>query len=285
MKHTIIIILLLNYLFASGQDNGGKHLFQTNSKTHLYYVDLSNTDGKVYTMGGYLDKAGEGYSLRSTDTLFRQTDGTYTGNNIQIATESNKLYLVTESKKTKKFLLETVESLNAANHNLNNAYYLDHYFKMSDELNKMYPLNHHSFRNGFYAWEALPNKDIDYLQFRDFANKRLKEIQDSISKIQDSYVALSNYIIQNIKTLHYDVLRDSLTKLPAEYKSLSWYYGTVINEVARQRPEYFFKLAEDFPANRHLIFFAPENNKDVIAGLRAVEGHDEIKKAFFKGKK
>lgn len=285
MRLTITFILLLNFLFVLAQSNSSKQLYQTNNKTHFHYIDLNNTKANVYIMGRYLDKAGSGYSIIKTDTLTRNSEDTYSSSKTKIISENDKLYLVTDFKKTRKFLLDTVKNISVANNNLNNAYYLDQYFKMSNELNKMYPLYHHSFRNGFYSWKELPNNNIDYLQFRDFADQRLKEIKDSISRIQDRYITLTNYIIQNVRIIDYNTLKDSLTGLPAEYKYSSWYYGTAVNEIAKQRPEYFFKLAEDFSSNRSLIFFAIENNKDVIAGLKAVEGHDEIKKAFLRHKK
>lgn len=286
MKYVITTILLLfYYLLTLGQGSMNRTFFQTNSKKHLYYVDLNNSAANVYQMGSYFDKAGTGYSIRKTDTLIKQPDGTYLGKTTKIIRDNNKFYLVTENKKTKKFNIDTVKTLSVVNNNLNNAYYLDNYFKISDELNKSYPLNHHTFRNGFYTWKELQNKEIDYLQFREFANKWLKEKKDSIIILQDSHVAQTNYIIQNIKTFDYKTLRDSLTKLPAEYRNLSWYYGTVINEVAKQRPDYFFRLAEDFPNNRSIIFIAVEDNKEVIQGLRDVQGHNEIKEEFFKDRR
>ena len=285
MKQMAAIFLLLLFLSASGQENADSVLFQTQGKMRLHYVDLRGTGGKVYSMGRYLDKAGSGYSIAATDTLIIHEDGSYSGNKTKVVKENNKLYLIITGKKTSKFLLNTVKDPDLSNYNLNNAYYLDHYFKMCEELNKLYPLNHNSFRNGFWMWKEIPNKSMDYLVFRDFADKRLKEIKDSISEVQNRYVRLTNYIIGNLQTPDYHLLKDSLTKLPAEYKSSSWYYGTVVNEIAKQRPEYFFRLAEDFPDNQNLIFGSIENSKQVIQGLKAVEGHGDAKKAFFKDRR
>lgn len=284
MRLIVTTILLLNFLLALGQGNSVPQLLSTNSKAHFYYVNMNDAIAYVYQMGGYLDKAGTGFSIQSTDTLNRNPDGTYSGNKTKISLEENKLYIIVEQKKTRKFLLDSVKNSSVANYNLNNGYYLDHYFKMTDELNELYPLNHHSFRNAFGSWKEVPNQNLDYLLFRDFADQRLKEIKDSISIRQEEYTKLTNYIIQNLSKIDYNTLKDSLTKLPADYKYLSWYYGTVIGEVAKQQPEYFFKLAEDFPANQDLIFFAAEANKDAYPGLKAVSGHDEVKKSFFKRK-
>ncbi|MEP7142319.1 MAG: hypothetical protein ABI707_05595 [Ferruginibacter sp.] len=279
------ILLLLSQLLSPGQNNATGTLFQTNSKTRLFYVDFKNSQAHVYEIGRYLDKAGTGNSIKSVDTLIQQSNEIYIGKHSKIIEENKKFYLVKEFNKTKNFRIELVKDVEMANNNLNNAYYLDNYFKMSDELNKTYPLNHHSFRNGFYTWKELDNREEDYLMFREFARKRLKKIKDSISNLQDNCVSKTNYIIQNIKAFEYNTLKDSLVKLPAEFSSVSYYYSSVINEVAKQRPEYFFRLAEDFPKNRSLIFMAVEDNKEVVNGLSAVEGHNEIKKEFFKDRR
>ena len=284
MKQIIIIILLFSNLLALGQEDANKYLLQAGNKFAVYFVDLNNNDARVYDMGKYLDKAGTGYSIAATDTLLRQADGSFSGKRSKIFTENSKLFLTTEFRKSKKYRLDTVKNLGIANTQLNNAYYLDHYFEMSRELNRKYPLSDHSFRNGFFSWKQMPNKDIDHLKFREAADQRLKEIKDSISGEQDSYVAITNFIIQDIKILDYNSLKDSLVKLPADYRDVRGYYGTVINVVAKQRPEYFFKLAEDFPNNRNLIFFAVKRDKETIAALKAVEGHAETKEAFFKKK-
>lgn len=245
-------------------------------------MDVTNSFATVYKIGNYFDKAGTGYIVEQTDTLSRQIDGAYLGKQTKIIFEGNRCYLLTQSKKAKRVPLDTVKSLNVVNNKLNNAYYLERYFRMSDELNKSYSLNHHTFRNGFYTWEKLQNKEIDYLQFREFATFRLKQIKDSISKVQDRHTAVTNFLVRNVQTMDYNILKDSLMKLPAQYKNSSWYYGTVINEVAMKRPEYFFRIAEDFPNNRSLIFNAVYDNKEAILVLKEVEGYDEIKKKFFK---
>ncbi|MFC0775745.1 hypothetical protein [Terrimonas alba] len=93
MKHLLAVtILLFNLSTVSAQQNSERAFFQTNSKTHLYYVEPDNANGIVYHMGGYLDKAGSGYSIRKTDTLMRQAGGVYTGKSIRVLTENNKTW-------------------------------------------------------------------------------------------------------------------------------------------------------------------------------------------------
>jgi hypothetical protein len=50
-----------------------------------------------------------------------------------------------------------------------------------------------------------------------------------------------------------------------------------------QQPDYFFRLAEEFPKyRREILFTAADNNKKDIDRLMAVEGHDDIKNEFNK---
>lgn len=285
MKRLAIIFLHLAFLPALGQENTERRLFQSQSKTQLRYLELNGSIGIVYTMGYYLDKAGAGFSIKGIDTIIRQHDGNFSGHDLKLVKEDNKFYLITNLKKSKKIFLEKVNDLDVVNNNLNNAYYLDRYFKISEKLNKQYPLNHHSFRDGFVTWKQLTNKSIDHITFRNFADWRLKVIEDSICEVQNSYVRLTNYLLHNLKTIDYSLLKDSLVKLPAEYKYRSWYYGTVVNQIAKQLPEYFFRLAEDFPDSRNIIFVSVEDSKEVIQSLKAVEGHADLKKAFFKDRR
>ncbi len=283
MKYFIATLFAFtNCLPVSAQGDTENRLLQTNGKKQRYYVDLTSTGGSVYKMGIYLDKAGRGSAIVSTDTLEKRTDGIYEGKHSRIVRENDQLYLITGDKKTVRRQLATSEHINVANNDLNNAYYLGQYFKMSDVLNKKYPLNHHSFREGFAGWRVLAGKETDHKQFRILADEQLKKLKDSICVVQDRRVELSGYLVQNVRSLDYGTLKDSLTQLPCEYRSQSWYFGTVVQRVAAERPEYFFRLAEDFPAHRNLIFHAAGNNREIIAALKNVEGHDVVKKAFFK---
>lgn len=234
----------------------------------------------------HLDKAGRGYSIIHSDTLVKQEGGTYKGRNTEIIREGDQLYLVSGwNKKRKKSSLEAVNDPATVNNNLNNAYYLDHYFDMSDELNKAYPLNHHSFRGGYYTWKQLSNTNIDHQEFKNFTDKRLKEIKDSVIRVNDTYVALTNYLVQNMASLDYNTVKDSLARLPAEYRGTSAYYSTVVNAMSRQKPAWFFQLAQDYPNDRSIIYMAADEGKEAEKGLKAVEGHDAIKKEFFKDRR
>lgn len=288
MKHLIAIIPAFLYCLAAwGQNIAGRQFLQTNSKSYPYYVDLKGEEGKVYAIGGRIDVAGRGYTIWKTDTLQRQPDGSYTGRHFRIIREKDELYLVSTFRKTRKSLLDAVKDSNLANNHLNNGYYLDHYIALSEELNKTYPLNHFTFRGAYFTWKALPEKEkeMDYLQFRAFADEKLTYIKDTTIAAQEKYIRLKNYIVQNIHSINYTALKDSLALLPAKYAGESRYYGMVIDTVAMRQPEYFFRLAEDLPEHRSLLLSCAVYNKQAHPGLESVEGHDEMKKVFFKERK
>jgi hypothetical protein len=189
-----------------------------------------------------------------------------------------KIVFEVQNKKASKYQLDASTNTAAVNTNLNNAYFLDHFIALSDELNKAYPLNNYSFRAGFSRWNSLDNKEAPHAEFKNYADARLKEMRDSISQEQDKYVSVTNSLVQNIETIEYGSLKDSLDKLPSASSPNSKYFSAVINEVAKRRPDYFFRLAEDFPDKRSAIFNSVENNKQVIAGLKAVERHKDAKR-------
>ena len=279
----VILFLIILHFIAIGQNSSETVFLTPKSKASFRYVELNNTGGRIYQMGRYLDKAGVGYSIRNSDTLNRKGEDRYVGKNTDLIKENSTFYLLTSRKnKPLKILLDTVANLTEAYTILNNAYYLDHFMLMCRELNKTYPLNDYSFRIGFRKWDALPGKSLDPVQFRPFADAKLKEIKDSVVLVQNRLVAITNNLISRIRTIEYSSLKDSLGLLPAIYGLESQYFQTVVNEVSKQRPEYFFRLAEDFPDSRNIFFSYAENNKQVMANLKAVENHDKIKKDFFK---
>jgi hypothetical protein len=272
-------ILLFSFMFTHGQET---IYLQSIGRSRLYYVSLNKSFAAVFKMGTYLDVGGNGYSLTLTDTLIKQSNDEYIGKTTKIVRKNNRFYLTTEPTKLKQFSLDTINDKSAVFQNLNNAFYLDTYFKMTDELNKKYPLNHYPFRNGFYSWKELKNKEVDPLRFRILATSSISKLKDSVSQLQDNYLALTNYLIVNLRSLEYQSLSDSLKKLQKEYRPYSWYFGSVVKETAKQKQEYFFRIAEDFPDQEALIFSAVEDDNKIVDNLREIEGHDATKKKFLK---
>ena len=143
-------------------------------------------------------------------------------------------------------------------------------------------MSHYSFRGGFNSWQTLSNKNIDHAEFRKFTDHRLAEIEDSIRKAQAGHIFVTHKLIQEMPSIEYDSLKENIFKLPTAWNSSSRYFGKALNELSKQRPELYFRMAEDFPEHRQLIFASVEDNKHVIETLKAVEGYSEVKKQFFK---
>lgn len=283
MRQVFIIFFSLFNIAAFAQDGLPKGLFEFKNKLRLYYVDTRQEFVYVYEMGGYFDKAGSGYAISWTDTLTKQSNGQLTGRKSRLAIENGRynLFVNGGKGKQKKYLLSTVHDMAEANKDLNNAYYLGNYFAVARALNEAYKLHHHSFRNGYYTWDSLPNKEMDYVQFRAFADQKLQQVVDSVSTVQDRYVATTNYIIGNLSTINYDRLKDSIQTLPIDYMPNNAYHGTAVIAIAKQKPEYFFRLAKDFPGWHTLMYYAVDRDKEAMASLKAMEGYADIKKAIF----
>lgn len=285
MKYiSVTSLLLLICGLASAQD---RFFLQTSSKRDAWYVDMRNKSAVAYKMGIYYDKAGTAPAILSADTLLLQPDGSYTGTYTKIMRENNAFVLYTNSRKRNKHRLGKVENEGAATTRLNNAWYVGQYVKMTDTLNKSYPFTHHSFRGGFYTWQTLSYKEMDYLEFRTVAGRQLKAFEDSVRNVHNGFMATTNYITQHLSTIAYDTLKHHITRLPLlqQYEGIGWYRGAMMKEVARQRPEYFWKLTRDFPDNRNLVFWTVRQDKTIMRGLNAVAGYDDMKKEFDRAKK
>jgi hypothetical protein len=268
MKKVYILSILLVAGKLFGQTTE-QNLFEVSKAFNKIYADKSENYIVAFDMGKYLDKAGIGSAIRITDTLFLQPDKTYKGKLFKVEESNSQLYILSlTEKKSKKYKLDKVDSLKNAYYNLNNAYYLGHYFAMTNRLNEKFELNHHSFRVGFYNWKNIINNKINYLEFRKFADKTIQEIEDSISVRQEYLTSLTNYLTTNIETISYSNFRDSISKIPAEFAYQSSYYKNVIEKISKTKPDYVISLYKEFPQNRTLIEFAVEKDKTLRRSLK-----------------
>lgn len=278
----LVIMLIPTDVFAQQLVN--KIYLSSTGKSTSFYVELSELSAFVYSIGQLWDKAGTGYKLLGMDTLSRQHDGNYFGSTIRIHTKEERALLEITHKKPKNHVLDTLENPLPMYFKLNNAYFLNAYFAMTVQINKRYPLNHYSYRNSFDTWDNLKpdEKKLAHSQFRSFADNFIKIKRDSICVVQDVFVSLTNNLLSRINEIEYDSLKEVLTSLPVEYKGRSWYFGTIVNEVSKKHPEFYFRIAEDFSEDRSIVFTAAEDNKEVISNLKNVNGYDEVKAKFFK---
>lgn len=280
MRNTIICILTLvvhSHLFAQ---NANWTFYKTTKKSRQHIVEINNDIAKVYQIGLYLDKAGSGPAILIIDTLYKKTEFEFSGKLYSFNATYNNNYLLTNQ--SKKLETEKVNDTNSIYTILNNAHYLKSYFDLSDSINKMFPLYYYSFRNGYYAWNRLSQKNYNYEEFKQNTNAEIKKLYDSIVNKQTNLANTTNFIIKNANQTDYTALRDSLRKLPIEFRSSSWYFGEAVYQISLTDPEYFFRIAEDFPSDKSIVFAAVDSDKNLVKRLKQVQGHDNIKKEFIK---
>lgn len=276
MKLFIIIFTLFISLQIFGQNSV---FLKTTDKKNLHYIELCNDNVKVYKMGKYFDKAGISPAILKTDTLVFTKQNEFKGKFYTLLKNETNYTLISDNGK--KYKTEPESELNV-NTELNNAYCMKGYIDLSDKLNKEFPLNHYTFRNGYHAWEKQPDKSINHDLFIVQAEKEIGLIYDSISKKQNAFTNTTNFITDNAGYANYLILKDSISTLPIDYRPQSGYFDKSVYQMAKANSEYFYKLLQDFPSDKKFIYFAVDQDKELIKQLKQVQGYDDLKKEFFK---
>ena len=262
-------------------------------KRYDYQVELNDKTGVVFGINYWMDKAGSGYTIGLTDTIARKsgTNGDYKGKNVSLENAQGKIFLIVNGgRKPIRIEMDTSGNTNAARIRINNGYWWKSFIQLSDRVNNEFPLYHYSFRIGFDMWDSFKNKDAPYSDFFLFADEKIKRLSDSVRAIQIPYVLLTERLIDRASTIEYAALKDSLLLLPTvpigNYDESSVnYFRRVIQAVGLTRPELFFKLAEDMPDKKDMIFsaatFGPDN-KELIETLKSAKTNSPAKSEFFK---
>jgi hypothetical protein len=277
MRNLITILFSLLTIQLFGQSST---FYKTTGKKNFHYVEIIDNKAIVYKMGRYLDKAGTGAAITFSDTLYKNNQQEYKGTNYSLikAEEHYKL----QNDKIKTLQIEPESNFDKVNTDLNNAYCLKSYFDLSEKLNKEYPLNHYTFRNGYYAWTNRVDKSINHTNFIVQIDKTIKHIYDSISTNQIKFTRTTEFIISNIKKQNYSILKDSLKTLPINWRPQSGYFDKSVYQLVKSNPEYFYKLLQDFPNDKKFIWFAVDSDKELVKQVKQVQGYDELKKEFLK---
>lgn len=287
-RSLFILLLLIQFTNILAQNNNEGVFLSSTGKTQLTYVELTAQAGTVFKLGRWIDKGGSGYSMLTVDTILLHPGAPIfllTGKTTTLQQTGNKLYLnLQDRKRTKTIEMDTSSNIDEINSNLNNAYWWTNFLKMQDSINSTFKLQHYSFRNGFGIWESFANKTIYYKTFSTHADTRIKVIRDSITSIHTPYASLTNEVIKNIGAINYLSLKDSVAKLLMDSSSTGGYFGAIINSVSNNRPELFFKLADDMPDRKEMLFSAV-NGRSTFAKLKAVETNTPAKKEFIKVKR
>jgi hypothetical protein len=277
MKILIAILSLLLTTQVLGQNS---IFYKTTGKKHFHYIEFVGEHVIVYKMGFYIDKAGSGPAVLLTDTLIKSNGVEYKGKNYALI-KSGQNYIL-RNDTFKGLYTEQENNIKKINTELNNAYCLKSYVDLSDKLNKEYPLNNYTFRNGYYAWRDKTNKSINHNDFKFQTDKEIKSLYDSISTKQNAFTKTTNFITSNAGQIIYSTLRDSIRTLPIDWRPNSGYFDKVVYQMAKSNPAYFYKLLQDFPTSKSFIYNAVKQDKELVKQLKAVQGYDDLKKEFFK---
>jgi hypothetical protein len=277
MKLLMTILTLFVSFQISGQNVA---FFKTTGKKNLHYLEFSKDNVKVYKMGSYLDVAGSGSAILLTDTLILIKENEFKGKQYSLFKNETLYTLLTDNGK--KYEAVPENDLSKVNSELNNAYCLKSYFDLSDKLNNEFPLFHYTFRNGYYAWEKQPNKTISHTKYIEQTDKEIAIIYDSISKNQINFTITTNFITANAGPISYSILKDSISTLPIDYRPQSGYFDKSVYQMAKANPEYFYKLLQDFSTSKNFIYFAVDQDKELVKKLKQVQGYDDLKKEFLK---
>ncbi len=287
---SIIIILLIGLSLTKGQ-NDSIQLYQASKDDIIIgYIEMKKNSAVAFKLGRWMDKIDEGYLINYTDTLTKQnetSDYIFIGEKTKIQQGNNNKYVYfidKNPKRTKKHELTLVNDNKLAYKNLNNGYWFSSFLKLCDTINSLFPWQLY-YNSGFDFWSSFENKEIQHIKFRNFADTTIVNIKDSISKANTLYTIVTNNLLNNISTINYFALRDSLKILPIEYPGRSSYFGKVIKAISIYRPELVFKLADDMPERKSNIFVSIDKNKETINKLKLVETDSPAKAEFFKRRK
>jgi hypothetical protein len=288
-KILFIFLFLINLNIVQGQHDSGKTVLTSIGKNRVFYIELNEQSGTVYQLGRWVDPAGSAYSITNTVTIENATGKgglLFNGKNIAIRRLQNNLYIISTTRKgrIKMTEIDTVSNEHPVNEKINNAYWWTNFLKMDDSLNKRFTSYHYSFRNGFGLWNSFKNKEIPFQEFRVYADNKLKEIRDSIVTAHTPYVALADETVNTISTINYSLLKENVAKFATDDASARGYLYKIVNSVCINRPELFFKLADDMPEKRQKLFDVVDG-KASVSQLKAIETDSPSKKEFFKQKK
>jgi hypothetical protein len=261
-----------------------KFLSANNSK-YGFFIDLKDSEGIVFVLQKWMDKGLGGYTLSSSDTLQRQPANEaylYVGKTIKIQQEGNRpqLFFSENNMKPEKLSVDTAYIRGDVLFKINNAYWWRSFFNLSDEINKRFTMHHYSFRNGLTLWETFKNKEADYNAFKKIADQKINSIHDSLVVRETSHSKITEDVLTNISTISYQTLKDHVEKLPIGYETD--YFSIVIKSVCMNRPELFFKLADDLPKKKQQLFDAVDTNRTILKKLGDVQTDSPSKNEFFR---
>lgn len=280
MKSWMLLLPAVHALLPAGAQNAAETylLAPVHKPYHYRYVEVAGASATVFHLGAWVDKGGSGFRLYAMDAIAHRPDP---GGAATVVQEGERVYLnYRESGKWKRLRMDTTVNEKEVYRKINNGYWWSRFPALAAEIGPLFPWIYFTWRNGFALWDSLPAKDLYYKDFQPYADRRLKEIRDSIIATQTPPTRLTQYLIQNIPAMEYAAIRDSFLLLPPYDYGRSRYMETVADQICLHRPELFFRLAEDLPYRRHELFSAVTKIGQTIKNLRAVQTGSPLKKQF-----
>jgi hypothetical protein len=287
MKKIALLSLSFGLLVSVFAQTGTSLLLEPLGKKVLLYVDLEKDSCLMFQLTYFMDKAGTGYNLEEIDTMY-PTDSTfhsYRGVKSTLEIVDHKAYVHVPGYKPFKGKRTRMGSYHddpeIVYDRIKNGYWWRQFLKLSDEINLMFPWQHFSFRNGFGYWDHLEKKHYQYNNFREVADKNINFLRDSLIAAESQHTRTTKYVTENIATIEYAALKDSLLSLPRS-SYMHRYFNVLINEVCLNRPEFFFRLMDDLPNLKVDFIYAVDRNKATMEKLRSVDTDSRSKRDFFK---
>jgi hypothetical protein len=281
-----IFLLLTNLPPLIGQDNAQRMLLS--SYKQMVYVELEGQYATVFKLGRVLDPGHSGFSIHYIDTLIMQpgiNNVTYTGKRTQLSLIGNKYFLDLAGpglKKDKQIELNTSDNVGRSYLEINNAYWWDVFVNLCNEINSRFKWQHYSFR-GYNDIELGGNERLPFESFKVFADTTIGTLRKRLTAIHTDYTLIANEVINNIETIEYGLLKESLVKV-GEKPEGSGYFNAIIQTVCKSRPEWFYQLAEDMPTKKEMMFNSVYGHK-IVKNLKAVKTDSPVKKEFIKLKR
>ncbi|HYE55119.1 MAG TPA: hypothetical protein VD996_09760 [Chitinophagaceae bacterium] len=272
MRKFICFLMCMAVIAANGQTADCNHFLGPVKNRRMVYAALDGDSATIFRLGMWLDKRGTGYSI---DTSLRIAVS-------QIERSEGKLYVDVPGKASKMQKVQ-LDSARAGDVNglINNACWWDNFLKLTAEIKPQLKYYHFSFREGFGYWEKLSNTTDCYKDFKVFAGNRIRQIRDSLLTEELAYARIADHIINNMATIDYQEVKDSIVKLPTDSYP-HYHLRAVVNEITRTRPEFFFKLADDLPELKGTLFAVGDWTRQAIKNLRGVDTASPSKKHFFR---
>jgi len=278
-----ILLLLLNLQPSYSQQQPAKKML-SNYKESVF-VEIADQYAMVYKLSRVFDIGYGGLTINYIDTLVKQTGITsYTGKRARLSQNGNKYSLILEklrSKKDRSVELNFSTSIEKDYREINRAYWMDAFVNLANEINTRFSWQHYSFR-GFHKYDHGNQDLLPYEEFKILADKKINELRDSLISKHSNYTSITNEVINNFGSIEYSVLKRSLENF-VEKQEYS-YFNIILQKVCKERPEWFYKLAEDMPSNKELMFSSVYGSS-TVKKLKAVKTGSPVKKEFIKYKR